>query len=101
MRTLLLELRANADQKRRDMLIPALQKAGLECRSPDATFYAWARVPGGRKSEEYVFYLIRSKGLVSTPGTGFGDAGEGYVRFTLCSDISVLKQVAEILQRSV
>jgi aspartate/methionine/tyrosine aminotransferase len=37
---------------------------------------------------------------VATPGTGFGAAGEGYVRFTLCSDVAVLKQVAEILERS-
>jgi LL-diaminopimelate aminotransferase len=94
------ELRA-IYQKRRDVLIPALQNAGLQCRSPEATFYAWARIPQGRKSEEYVLDLIRSKGIVSTPGTGFGDAGEGYVRFTLCSDISVLKQVAEILKGSI
>jgi LL-diaminopimelate aminotransferase len=94
------ELRATY-QKRRDVLIPALQKAGLRCKNPEATFYAWARLPEGRQSEEYVLDLIRSKGLVSTPGTGFGAAGEGYVRFTFCSDISVLKQVAEILQGSI
>lgn len=93
------ELRA-IYQKRRDLLIPALGKAGLTCRTPDATFYAWARLPQGRSSEEYVLDLIRTKGIVSTPGNGFGDAGEGYVRFTFCSDISVLKQVAEILQGS-
>lgn len=93
------ELRA-VYQERRNVLIPALQKAGLRCTPPQATFYAWARLPEGRKSEEYVLDLIRNKGVVSTPGTGFGTAGEGYVRFTLCSDISVLKQVAEILRGS-
>ncbi len=88
-------------QKRRDILIPALQKIGLKCRNPDATFYAWARLPEGRKSEEFVLDLIRDKGIVSTPGNGFGQEGEGYVRFTFCSDISVLKQVAESLIASV
>jgi len=94
------ELRA-IYQKRRDILVPALQSAGLHCRKPDATFYVWARLPEGIKSEDYVLDLIRSKGIVSTPGNGFGDAGEGYVRFTLCSDVSVLKQVAEALKSSV
>src|SRR5581483_7956342 len=38
-------------QARRDILIPALQAIGLKCRNPDATFYAWARLPEGKKSE--------------------------------------------------
>lgn len=94
------ELRA-IYQKRRDILIPALQAIGLKCKSPDATFYAWAKLKEGETSEAFVLDLIRTKGIVSTPGNGFGDAGEGYVRFTLCSDISVLKQVAEALKASV
>ncbi len=94
------ELRA-IYQKRRDILIPALQASGLRCKSPDATFYAWARLPEGVKSEDYVMDLIQRKGIVSTPGNGFGEQGEGYVRFTFCSDVSVLKQVAEALQPSV
>lgn len=88
-------------QKRRDILIPALQSIGLRCNKPDATFYAWAALPHGVKSEDFVLDLIRQKGIVSTPGNGFGSMGEGYVRFTFCSDISVLKQVAEILKGSV
>jgi LL-diaminopimelate aminotransferase len=88
-------------QKRRDILVPALQASGLQCKSPDATFYAWARLPEGIKSEDYVLDLIQKKGIVSTPGNGFGDQGEGYVRFTFCSDVSVLKQVAEALKPSV
>lgn len=88
-------------QKRRDILIPALQSIGLQCRNPEATFYAWAKLPQGRKSEDFVLDLIRNQGIVSTPGNGFGEHGEGYVRFTLCSDAAVLKQVAETLKSSV
>lgn len=84
-------------QKRRDILVPALQASGLRCQPPKATFYVWARLPSGVQSEEYVTQLIRSKGIVSTPGTGFGRSGEGYVRFTLCRDVEVLKQVARTL----
>jgi LL-diaminopimelate aminotransferase len=85
-------------QARRDVLVPALQSIGLDCRKPDATFYAWAKLPRGQSSEDFVLKLIREKGIVSTPGNGFGAAGEGYVRFTFCSDVSVLKQVAEALR---
>ncbi len=90
------ELRA-IYQKRRDILIPALQRIGLDCRMPDATFYAWARLPKGVKSEDFVLDLIQKKGIVSTPGNGFGAAGEGFVRFTLCSDVAVLQEVAKKL----
>ncbi|NBU21440.1 aminotransferase class I/II-fold pyridoxal phosphate-dependent enzyme [bacterium] len=88
-------------QKRRDILIPALQSIGLNCPTPDATFYAWAKLPSGVRSEQFVMDLIQKTGIVATPGNGFGEYGEGYVRFTFCSDISVLKQVAEALKASV
>lgn len=90
------ELRATY-QKRRDTLVPALLKTGLRCQPPKATFYVWCALPTGVKSEDYVLDLIRKKGIVSTPGNGFGTQGEGFVRFTLCSDVQVLKQVAELL----
>ena len=84
-------------QERRDLLVPAIRRAGLQCQTPDATFYVWAKLPPGRFSEEFVLDLIQKKGIISTPGTGFGKAGEGYVRFTLCNSLSVLKEVAEAL----
>jgi LL-diaminopimelate aminotransferase len=88
-------------QKRRDTLIPALKSLGLLCRTPDATFYAWARLPRGQRSEDFVLDLILTQGIVTTPGNGFGTAGEGYVRFSFCSDLDILKQVAEALKASV
>lgn len=88
-------------QKRRDILVPALQAMGLDCVMPDATFYAWAKLPKGVSSEQFALDLIRTQGIVCTPGNGFGEFGEGYIRFTFCSDVSVLKQVAEALRASV
>jgi aspartate/methionine/tyrosine aminotransferase len=81
--------------------VPALRRAGLSCHTPEATFYVWCKLAAGLKSEDFVLNLIRKQGIVSTPGTGFGLGGEGFVRFTLCSDASVLKQVAEILSTSI
>lgn len=91
------ELRA-IYQRRRNILIPALREAGLRVRSPEATFYAWCGLPEGDDAMDYVMRLIREKGIVGTPGTGFGAAGEGYVRFTMCSDEAVLRKVAASLR---
>ena len=89
-------------QERRDILVPALQSAGLECSMPKGTFYVWCRLPQDQTwtAESYVTHLIQNKGIVATPGTAFGTAGEGFVRLTLCSDKAVLKQVAEALRSS-
>ena len=88
-------------QERRDLLVPAIQQAGLACSPPAATFYIWAKIPKQKTSEEVVLELIRKKGIVALPGSGFGSHGEGFVRFALCSELKVLKQVAELLKGSV
>jgi LL-diaminopimelate aminotransferase len=43
--------------------------------------------------------LLDEAGVVTTPGNGFGEAGEGYVRFTVCVDKSKLKEVAERIRQ--
>ncbi len=84
-------------QKRMDLMIPAVRSAGLQCPYPQATFYIWAKLQAGVTSENYVLDLIQRKGIVITPGSGFGQAGEGYVRFTTCSNETILKKVAEAI----
>ncbi len=88
-------------QSRRDALYPALRQMGLHCQKPDATFYLWAKLPEGVTSEAFVLHLIQTHGIVATPGNGFGTEGEGYVRFTLCSDLAILNEVVTLLQKSV
>jgi len=68
---------------RRNVLLKALRAAGLEVESPKATFYLWARVPKGYTSAQFATLLMEKSGIVGTPGNGFGDAGEGYIRFAL------------------
>ena len=81
-------------QARRDALVPGLNAAGLDCALPEASFYAWAQISQARSSSQYVMDLIERCGVIATPGVGFGAAGEGYVRFTFCAELSILKQVA-------
>jgi LL-diaminopimelate aminotransferase len=69
--------------ERRDVFVPGLRAAGIEVETPKATFYVWARVPGGATSAAFAAHLLSKTGIVATPGNGFGPAGEGFVRFSL------------------
>ncbi len=69
-------------QERRDILVEGLRAVGLECEKPRATFYVWVSCPKGLSSADFTTKLLEEAGVVTTPGNGFGDAGEGYVRFT-------------------
>jgi LL-diaminopimelate aminotransferase len=86
-------------QERRDILVEALHGVGLECEKPRATFYVWVATPKGLSSAEFTAKLLDEAGVVTTPGNGFGEAGEGYVRFTVCVDKEKLKEVAERARR--
>jgi LL-diaminopimelate aminotransferase len=72
-------------QERRDVLVPGLKQLGLEVDAPPAAFYVWVKVPKGYKSASFTAHLLEKAGIVTTPGNGFGEAGEGYVRMTLCT----------------
>jgi LL-diaminopimelate aminotransferase len=70
-------------QERRDILIAGLRKAGLEPEVPKATFYVWCPTPAGYSSTQFTSLLLKEAGIVTTPGSGFGAPGEGYVRLAL------------------
>jgi LL-diaminopimelate aminotransferase len=70
-------------QRRRDRLVPALQRLGLRVSPPRATLYVWAGLPAGVRSVDFAERLLEETGVVVTPGVGYGAAGEGYVRLSL------------------
>jgi LL-diaminopimelate aminotransferase len=70
-------------QERRDVLIPGLRRLGFRVTPPPASFYTWIRTPDGVLSSDLTARLISEAAIVSTPGSGFGEAGEGYIRMTL------------------
>lgn len=70
-------------QRRRDRLVPALQRLGLRVSPPRATLYIWAGLPPGVRSVDYAERLLEKTGVVVTPGVGYGAKGEGYVRLSL------------------
>ncbi|OGP49860.1 MAG: LL-diaminopimelate aminotransferase [Deltaproteobacteria bacterium RBG_13_43_22] len=70
-------------QKRRDLMVAGLKKIGLRLEAPKATFYLWVEVPKGYTSTRTTAHLLEQTGIVTTPGNGFGDPGEGYFRISL------------------
>ena len=70
-------------QARRDRLVPALLDMGLEVEPPKASLYVWAKLPAGVNSGEFASRLIETANVVITPGRGYGEAGEGFIRCSL------------------
>jgi len=79
-------------KERRDAVIRALTKAGIQCRVPEASFYIWAKTPDGFTSERFVTELLQKTGVVVTPGNGFGSPGQGYFRISLTVDTGRLEE---------
>jgi len=66
--------------RRRDVLLNGLNSLGWNLDAPQATFYFWIPVPDGETSASFTATLLDECGIVTVPGSGYGDAGEGYVR---------------------
>lgn len=82
-------------QVRRDLMIRGLTDLGLAPVAPQATFYVWMPVPGGKASEAFSLRLLERAGILTTPGRGFGEAGEGYIRMALTVDRETLARALE------
>jgi LL-diaminopimelate aminotransferase len=70
-------------QERRDTLVAGLKKIGYDVTPPQATFYVWLPTPQGYTSMQFTSHLLEKAGIVTVPGMGFGEPGEGYVRLAL------------------
>lgn len=86
-------------QARRDVVLGFLESAGMSARKPLATLYVWARVPAGESSVAFSQRILEATGVWLAPGTAFGAHGEGYVRISLTTPESRLREAAERLRR--
>jgi alanine-synthesizing transaminase len=71
---------------RRDTLVEGLKRSGWSIEKPRATMFVWARIPEpfiGMGSLEFSKLLLKEAKVAVSPGIGFGDTGEGHVRFAL------------------
>ncbi|MCS6998661.1 MAG: LL-diaminopimelate aminotransferase [Aquificaceae bacterium] len=88
----------NTYRERREAMVRALEKSGLEVFSSEATFYLWVKVPKGYTSAEFVSRLLEECGIVCTPGNGFGESGEGYFRISLTVQTQRLLEAAKRME---
>jgi alanine-synthesizing transaminase len=82
-------------QRRRDVLVKGLIEAGWPVDMPKASMYVWARIPERYRplgSLEFSKYLLEQAKVCVSPGIGFGDDGDGYVRFALIENESRIRQ---------
>jgi alanine-synthesizing transaminase len=82
-------------QSRRDVLVKGLHEAGWPVESPKASMYVWARIPERYRalgSLEFAKELLAEAKICVSPGIGFGDYGDGYVRFALIENENRIRQ---------
>lgn len=84
-------------KERRDALLVGLKELGLPVEKPRATFYVWAEVGGS--SSDFATMLLEKAGIVATPGIGFGEYGEGYVRFALTQPVERIDEAVERMRK--
>lgn len=80
-----LQERNEVYRRRRDRIIDQLHKIGLMALKPQASLYIWCPVPEGWTSVQFTGSLLKEGHVSVTPGTVFGENGEGYVRISLTS----------------
>ena len=92
-----IKLNVDSFQKRRDAFVSALHRIGWEVPMPKATMYVWAKLPEpwGKDSIQFCKNLVENTGVAASPGAGFGKSGEGYVRFALVREPSVLEAAVD------
>ena len=88
-------------RKRIDLFVDGLNRIGWPVKKPDATFYLWAKIPlkfDEHSSMAFTELLLRETGVAVAPGTGFGEYGEGYVRFALVVPEDRIKEALKRIQ---
>ena len=97
------QIQANLEYYRENARIikNALVEKGIYCVGGENSPYIWLKCPNGMKSWEFFDKLLNEKGVVGTPGAGFGENGEGFFRLTAFGDrettIEAVKRITEIL----
>ncbi|WP_284641364.1 LL-diaminopimelate aminotransferase [Paenibacillus silviterrae] len=77
---------ASLYERRRDLVIEGLARAGWEIPKPKATMFIWAPIPKGWTSRQISREILFKAGVVVIPGDAFGQEGEGYVRIALVQE---------------
>lgn len=89
-------------ERRRNVLVKGLKDAGWTIEPPKATMFAWAQIPDKFKkmgSLDFCKLLIKEAGVAVSPGIGFGEGGDDYVRFALVENEHRIRQATKGIKR--
>jgi LL-diaminopimelate aminotransferase len=81
--------------KRKEILIEGLLNLGWKVKRPKAGPFVWVKVPPRYSSVGFARMLLRKAGVLVSPGFGFGEYGEGYIRIALNQKTEELKKALE------
>jgi alanine-synthesizing transaminase len=89
-------------KRRRDVLVDSFGRAGWQVPAPRASMFAWAPLPepfGSIGSIDFATLLVEKAGVAVSPGIGFGEYGEGFVRIALVENEQRIRQAARNIRR--
>jgi alanine-synthesizing transaminase len=89
-------------KSRRDCLVEAMSRAGWDIPPPPATMFAWAPLPEAMRalgSLEFSKLMLEKAGVAVSPGVGFGEHGESYVRLALVENEQRIRQAARSVKK--
>lgn len=90
-------------QSRRDVLVNGLRRVGWDMPKPKATMFVWAPIPAPFQemgSLEFSTFLLREAKVAVSPGIGFGEYGDQYVRFALIENEHRTRQAIRGIRRA-
>jgi len=90
-------------QSRRDALIEGLNRVGWDVVAPRGSMFVWAPIPEPYRelsSLDFARYLIEEADVATSPGVGFGEGGDGHVRFALIENELRTQQAVRNLRRA-
>jgi LL-diaminopimelate aminotransferase len=94
-----LQERNEVYRERRDLILATLKEVGMRAGVPVASLYIWASTPPGYTSSQFTTSLLEGAGISITPGSVFGEQGEGYLRISLGADTGRIREAMARLRQ--
>jgi alanine-synthesizing transaminase len=94
--------RARVYEERRNIMADGMNRMGWPVDKPRAAMYLWAAIPSrfsSMNSMDFSMMLLKKAGVAVSPGTGFGDLGEGYVRIALVENKDRIRQALRNMKK--
>jgi len=88
-------------KRRREVIVKRLNAMGLRCVNPEGAFYAFVGAPGTGDDRAFTERLLTEAHIVVTPGSAFGTAGKGYVRFSFAASMADIVEAMDRIAKVV